>query len=198
MDDRHSKAQSWQGWSDAKTNIRHFGLELQAPFSDHILCGRKSIETRAYPLPPALLSSSYHHQDKGEYQQHEVRIDILESQQGADGVSSIPNQTSVALHEMTISQTDEDASIRPPLLRKGWCTFIDSFQYTSREQFENDEEKHMVHSNSGYGWSDNRPMFGWVVGNFRRYTDDYDEFSAKCNNCIAERRMRSLFELKSD
>ncbi len=195
MDDSHSKTQSWQGWDDAKIKHRHFGLELQAPFSDHILCGRKRIETRTYPLPPALLSSPLLSQDG---QQEEIKIDILESRQGEDGVSSIPNQTAVALNETAANESDEDALIRPSLLRKGWCTFIDSFQYETREQFENDEDKHMVHSNSGYGWNDNRPMFGWVVGNYGVYTNGDDEFSPKCNNCNAERRMRSLFELKYD
>ncbi|KAL7538554.1 hypothetical protein ACHAXR_009542 [Thalassiosira sp. AJA248-18] len=168
--DDHTKTHSWQGWADAATNHRQFGLELQSPFAAHVLNGRKTIETRAYALPPDLLSRN---NENGEG----VKIDILESEKGQDGVSSIPNRVS-------LTNNNDDL-----LTRKGWCTFSRSFRYTSRAQFEADVDKHMVDPSSSYGWSDERPMYGWVVGSRGVITDD-NEYD------IAERRMRSLFELR--
>eukprot|EP00580_Thalassiosira_gravida_P017177 CAMPEP_0201657964 /NCGR_PEP_ID=MMETSP0494-20130426/1023_1 /ASSEMBLY_ACC=CAM_ASM_000839 /TAXON_ID=420259 /ORGANISM="Thalassiosira gravida, Strain GMp14c1" /LENGTH=576 /DNA_ID=CAMNT_0048134889 /DNA_START=8 /DNA_END=1738 /DNA_ORIENTATION=+ len=168
----NSKTPYWPGWTEATTNQRQFGLELQSPFAGYVLDGRKTIETRAYALPPDLLSN--HHDDC-----QEVRIDILESEMGQAGVSSIPN---------AVALTD-DTTKRPLLKRTGWCTFTQSFKYTSREQFEADEEKHMVDPSSGYGWSEERPMYGWVVGSFGVHEGDNDGYTT------AERRMRSLFEL---
>ena len=168
--DDHAKTPSWEGWADASV-----GLEMQAPFAGYILDGTKKIETRAYPLPPSLLSTP----------DNEVKIDILESQKGQDGVSSIPNSVS-----LRTSNNNNDTG--PLLRRKGWCTFKQSIQYTSCEQFEADVDKHLVDSSSGYGWSDNRPMYGWVVGSYGLYSQD-DVSNDKY--ITAERRMRSLFEL---
>lgn len=170
VDDDHSKSPSWEGWAGATV-----GLEMQTPFAGYILDGTKKIETRAYPLPPTLLSTP----------DNEVKIEILESQQGQDGISSIPNSVSLG----TSNYNDNG---RPILRRKGWCTFTQSIQYTSREQFEADIDKHLVDSSSGYGWSDNRPMYGWVVGSYGSYSED-DVSNDK--HITAERRMRSLFEL---
>ena len=106
---KHTKSSSWHGWADARksnmihdnperapstalnnNNQRHaskkcqtFGLEMQKPYSGHLLCGRKTIKTCAYHLPSAFLS------DGGN--DSEVRIEILESEKGLDGISSIPD-----------------------------------------------------------------------------------------------------------
>jgi hypothetical protein len=53
---------------------RHYGLELQLPFSELLLSGTKTIETRAYPLPSTLL---YRH------------ILIIEAPAGQDGRSAL-------------------------------------------------------------------------------------------------------------
>ena len=160
---------------------RQFGLEMQIPYADHLLCARKSIETRGYSLPAALLSS--------EYSEHEssttVKIDILESEKGEDGVSSMPDIVAV------LTTNNSSPISKPHLKRKGWCTFTHSFRYTTREQFEVDEAKHLVDSSSGYGWSEDRPMYGWVVGSFGVYNDD----SVDSSEYVADRRMRSLFEI---
>ena len=40
---------------------RHFGLEMQAPWADLVLQGKKEIETRRYPLSPSLSGLLYKH-----------------------------------------------------------------------------------------------------------------------------------------
>jgi hypothetical protein len=199
MDLNQQIAESWAGWAEAmkttrseectdRHGLRRFGLEMQCPYAEHLLSGRKSIETRGYDLPTPLLTKVG--RDSDGYAE-EVRIDILESKSGQDGVSSIPDRVSL----LTIKDCHDDglkleASSTPFLVLKGWCTFSYSFRYTTREQFEADERKHLVTSNSGYGWNDERPIYGWVVGTSGVYNSD-----DKDCKYIAERRMRSLFEI---
>ena len=139
----HAVTSSWRGWGQ---HPQKFGLEMQYPWSKHLLNGSKLIETRGYDLPSSLIST----------ENNEVKIDILESQQGKDGVSSVPN---------VVYLTSQS-----PLKRIGWTTFVQSIRYKSREQFEADADKHLVDPSSGYGWNDNRPMYGWVVGSCGAYT----------------------------
>eukprot|EP00957_Ditylum_brightwellii_P050269 3812301-Ditylum_brightwellii.AAC.1 len=61
----HTKDLDWKGWNNQK-----FGLEMQHPWAGHLLDGRKTIETRAYDLPPSLLGK---------------RIEILETRKGKAG-----------------------------------------------------------------------------------------------------------------
>jgi hypothetical protein len=176
--DDHSKSLSWDGWN---SNIKYFGLELQIPYAQYLLDGTKSIETRRYPLPHALLSK---------------RIDVLESRKGVDGVSSIPDRVLL----MPRTSVDDDAlpsTATTMLHRKGWCTFTHCFRYTTREQFEADAHKHLVDAASGYGWNDARPMYGWVVGSYGLYDNNDDKEKKEDDGVeyIAERRMRSLFEI---
>lgn len=178
--------ESWEGWSkaigkDTNDEITEFGLEMQCPYAEHLLSGRKVIETRGYSLPSALLT------DMSCTGSSPVRISILESKAGKDGVSSIPNRVQV----LTTEQSNRDRPTHPFLIRKGWCTFIESFRYKSREQFEADEDKHLVSPSSGYGWDGIRPIYGWVIGTYGYYrTVDGDD-----EHFHAERRMRSLFEI---
>jgi hypothetical protein len=60
---------SWLGDKEAV-----FGLEMQLPWSRHLLEGRKTIEVRSYPLPAELLGR---------------RLYMLESQPRVDGVSTL-------------------------------------------------------------------------------------------------------------
>jgi alpha-ketoglutarate-dependent dioxygenase FTO len=68
----HAKARDWSGWTDFE-----FALELQSPWAEELLSGRKSIETRAYSLPVALLDR---------------KIYVLESPQGQQQVSMLGNE----------------------------------------------------------------------------------------------------------
>ena len=63
------KGPDWDGFKD-----KPVGLEMQRPWAGHLLLGRKTIETRQYDLPRALLNR---------------RIEVLESRKGEDGVSSL-------------------------------------------------------------------------------------------------------------
>ncbi|KAL9181186.1 hypothetical protein ACHAXT_009991 [Thalassiosira profunda] len=167
--DDHSKAPSWPGWAAAAAGRRRFGLELQSPFAEYVVSNRKPIETRGYDLPTGLLSSDG----------RQVKIEILQSKKGEDGVSAIPNRVSIGSRSKGSS-----------LKRIGWCTFTRSFRYTSRAQFEADANKHLVDPASKYGWSEERPMYGWVVGSRGGCASDEENVA-----CTAVRRMRSLFEL---
>ena len=157
MDDDHIKTLAWQGWAEEE---RNFVLEMQHPFAELVVSGKKTIETRAYPLPDALLN---------------VKIEILQSSKGQDGVSALPS--TFPLQETT------------KVRRIGWVTFNMCIEYKSKEEFESDAGKHLVDPNSKYGWNDERSMFGWVIHNFQKEDAKNEEGS------IAVRRMRSLFEI---
>jgi hypothetical protein len=168
MEDNSGNTQCWQGWTDKE---RRFGLEMQHPYSELLVDGAKSIESRSYPLPEALL---------------DTKIEILQSEKGQDGISSVPNR--VTLHKST--DNDNYSSSQSPLKRIGWVTFSACIQYT-REEFESDREKHLVDPNSGYCWNDERPMFGWVVGSYHKQ----EKADGENVDTVAIRRMRSLFEV---
>jgi alpha-ketoglutarate-dependent dioxygenase FTO len=166
LDEDHAKSPTWKGWKDGM-----FGLELQSPWAEHLLQGEKTIETRLYDLPAALIGR---------------RIDILRSVPGTAGVSSLENCIALG----------SDAS-PAPVQRIGWCTFKRVIRYTDRTSFQADEGSHLVKRDSGYAWKDGetKVIFGWVVGDYAMYNGadraDFDDTSS------LERRMRSLFEFKS-
>jgi hypothetical protein len=150
----HSVTLSWPEWSE-----HQFGLEMQSPWASMVLDGRKTIETRAYDLPPALLGK---------------RILIIETPNGKAGVSAIGQ---------SINFSKSDARV------VGWCKFSSVVRYSTRKDFEADEQAHLVRRDSGYGWKDGttKVVYGWVVGQCG--TGQVSSFQS------AERRMRSLFEL---
>jgi alpha-ketoglutarate-dependent dioxygenase FTO len=163
LDENHAKSPTWKGWKDGM-----FGLELQSPWAEHLLQGEKTIETRSYDLPAALIGK---------------RIDILRSVPGTAGVSALQNCIALG----------SDAS-PAPVQRLGWCTFKRVIRYTDRTSFQADEESHLVKRGSGYAWKDGetKVVFGWVVGEYAMYNGaDHVDFGESTS---LERRMRSLFE----
>jgi mRNA N6-methyladenine demethylase len=135
--DEHSQSLDWEGW---KTNS--FGLEMQEPWARYVTDGIKSIETRAYTLPPALIGQ---------------KIVILQSQQGKTGVSALTNKL------------DLTSDI---VKRIGWCTFSNVIEYRDQFAFEADEKCHLVKSTDKvYGWKAGvtEKIFGWVVGDYGLY-----------------------------
>ena len=74
-------------------------LEVQAPYSAHILAGRKTVETRAYPLPEALLGRP---------------VLLVESAAGRDAVSGVPDAVPEAYPGLV---TVGEVQFSPPLLR---------------------------------------------------------------------------------
>ena len=81
------------------------------PYTEHILTGNKTIETRTYDIPKHLISQG----DKS------VRISILETARGSDGVSTIPDRVKLGTNmKRTGKKLDEDERLclghLPPLL----------------------------------------------------------------------------------
>lgn len=160
----HQKESDWNGWKKYT-----FGLEMQQPWSQHLLNGKKTIETRAYDLPKALIGK---------------KIFILESKSGEDGISSIGNYL----------VGDE---IYDSINVVGWVIFNKVIIYRYRSKFEADEEKHMVKRDSGYGWRDDtRIVYGWVVSKKTKFNNvDAKNGVKKPIVQSMTRRMRSLFSL---
>ena len=142
-------------------NLR-FALEMQSPWAKLLLDKKKTIETRAYDLPSDLLGS---------------KIDILQSKAGSTGVSSLPNVI------------ETNASIDEVVERIGWFTVIQVITYNSKENFHNDEARHLVSKESGYGWKDGHLLYGWVVGECGYYANEQQDMRR------IKRRFRSLFEI---
>lgn len=122
------KSYDWTGW-----NSRDFALEMQQPWAKYLLEGRKTIETRAYDLPSALLGR---------------KILILESKPGEDGMSMLGDK--IRLNES-------------PCEVVGWCKFSTVKSYSTASAFQADEHLHLVSPQSGYRWREDRPLYGWVV-----------------------------------
>jgi hypothetical protein len=131
----HAKDLSWDGWSTGT-----FGLEMQKPWARWILEGKKSIETRLYNFPPALIGQ---------------KIFILESQTGS-GYSTIQN----------ITRMDDPKVYTMECI--GWCIFHRITLYTDRSQFEMDHNKHCVDRDSIFGWKDHEEkiIYGWEVHSY--------------------------------
>jgi FTO catalytic domain/FTO C-terminal domain len=162
----------WFGWSN-----HLFGLEMQYPWSSALLKGRKSIETRAYPLPSGLIGK---------------KIWIIETPTGRDGLSGIVGNHFCFPNDGRDISGGSDV-LRPRLV--GWCIFSSVKQYSSRQDFEMDEKCHLVPSHSNYGWNDDEAkiVYGWFVG-------DYGSFDSHDDRPLPSgiRRFRSLFQLTPD
>jgi alpha-ketoglutarate-dependent dioxygenase FTO len=161
----HDMPVEWDGWKD-----RSFGLEMQSPWAELLLDGKKKVETRSYDLPPALLGK---------------RIEILQSRKGTPGQSSIEN----------IATVDDPAASEPLIRRIGWCTFKRTVRYQDKQCFEADEDVHLVKPDSGFAWKDGATLYGWAVDKTGRYSDMAESSSNRSTTLI--RRKRSLFELQS-
>ncbi|EJK76735.1 hypothetical protein THAOC_01485 [Thalassiosira oceanica] len=131
--------------------------------SEHILTGNKTIETRTYDIPKYLLSQG----------DSSVRIAILETARGSDGVSSIPDRVKLGTN----------------MKQAGWMTIVRTFKYESQSHFDSDTDKHLVDPASNYGYCDGKDMYGWVIGSKGR-CPTHDQ-----GQVFAERRMRSIFEI---
>lgn len=158
----HQNDITWKGWQSIR-----IGLEMQEPWGGLLLDGKKTIETRAYALPKALIGR---------------RIDILQSKSGSDGFSGLSNVM-------------VGAEITGSVERIGWCIIEKVVVYRYKSKFESDEKKHLVQRDSGYGWKDDtNAVYGWVVGNHGKYKRGKSKH--KEVTCLI-RRMRSLFEIQT-
>lgn len=143
--DELSKAVDWIGWTEYD-----FGLEMQCPWARSLLDGHKTIETRAYNLPPALLGK---------------KIAILETPQGQAGVSDMGDSINFDTGESKII---------------GWCRFSGVRLYSNSQAFARDEKAHLVQPSSGFGWKEGatKLIYGWVVSE-RGGVDDGDALRYK-------------------
>ena len=127
----HHQELDWMGWQN-----NTIGLEMQHPWSQLLLNGSKTIETRSYDLPKALIGK---------------KILVLESQPGKDGVSSLGNILSGDAASKNVKAV-------------GWMKFDRVITYRYRSEFEADENKHLVKRDSGYAWEEEtKVVYGWVV-----------------------------------
>lgn len=162
----HQKDLNWKAWNSIK-----IGLEMQEPWAALLTNGTKTIETRAYNIPKALVGK---------------KIDILESKRGKEGFSSLPN--------VMVGEECNQA-----IKRIGWCIFDRVIVYRYKAKFDADEGKHLVKPESNYGWRDDtKVVYGWVVSKCGKYkqTKGKKRKQPKEIKC-AIRRMRSLFEIQS-
>jgi hypothetical protein len=159
--------------------VQTYALEVQAPYSTYILQGRKTVETRAYPLPPCLLNQ---------------RVLLLEPVATLTGVSSLPH---------SLPATSDLCRI------VGSVTFTACTLYTSKASWDADREKHMVPQDSVFDWKEQsfltesnetrvfpnlqdgkiNELYGWEVGDIEVYSDGQAEAPA------LRRVYRSLFAL---
>jgi len=168
LEDAHPKPLEWPGWGSQQVEL---GLEMQCPWAEALIDGRKSIETRAYELPPGLI---------GKW------IAIIQTPRGKAGISAIGDWL--------------DFGPANPARIVGWCKFSELVKYDSRHDFEKAEKLHLVASDSGYGWKNGttKAIFGWVVGEYKKGNDIVDGNEKKERRkkyTSAVRRMRSLYQL---
>ena len=111
------------------------GLEVQQPWAQMILSGEKTAETRAYPLPAALIGRT---------------IYIVESLPGVARQSSLPDQVVAGHTSLRIC---------------GTVTFHASEQYPSRAEWLADEPRHRVPADSPYAMQTDcrTPVYAWRV-----------------------------------
>lgn len=115
------------------------GLEVQRPWSQMILTGTKSVETRTYPLPATLVGRA---------------IYVLETEENLAGTSCLADRV--------------DAG-DPSVQLVGTVTFGSCVAYASKDEWLADEARHCVPPDSSYGWSRERIIYGWRVASFTRH-----------------------------
>jgi len=73
----------------------------------------------------------------------------------------------------------------------GTITFSGCFQYSSKEQWQDDNSRHKVDINDKtYGWKD-KPKFGWIVQSVKKFKKPVDPPAKRgiiyANNCLLEK-----------
>jgi hypothetical protein len=122
-------------------NEDSFILEVQSPFSQFILSGKKNIETRAYPLPLELIG---------------IKILLCESQAGENGISCIGDEVDEAKEGITII---------------GEICVSHCKEYKSLDEWDSERENHQVPEGSSYGWSatEEGRRYGWIIAEIVAY-----------------------------
>ena len=143
-------------------------LEVQQPFSRRLLDGTKSIETRNYELPAALLHRP---------------LALIETAEGAAGVSALPDVVDAGFRGASVI---------------GHIVFRECKEYTSQAQWDADCNAHLVTPESPYSFlataqtqgPGNPRKFGWVVERCKPVTGDSGPSQTVPT---LRRRLRSLY-----
>jgi hypothetical protein len=116
---------------------------------------------------------------------------IIESSSGKAGVSNLCNHVDFSSSSKKGTEGGNNKVI-------GWCTFSSVKTYTTKQEFEAEENLHLVTPDSGYGWKDDgstKKVYGWIVGERCRF-DESSITDEKINVYDSGvRRFRSLFQL---
>jgi hypothetical protein len=104
--------------------------QVSEPWAALLLSGAKPVETRSYPLPAALLNR---------------KLAVIES-------SSAEAPPAAAAAAAASSVTDTVAAGAAGLSRTGTVTFTSCKRYTSEAEWAADEARHLVKSDSSFGW----------------------------------------------
>ena len=109
------------------------------------------------------------------------KIEVLESKKGIDGVTALKGDVFY------------EQDLKNKIWRRGWIIIDNVIEYQSKMDFEGDEKKHLVSSDSGYGWKDGKTkvIYGWKIKEFCLY-----DANVMHENYRIVRRLRSLFEIQ--
>jgi hypothetical protein len=109
------------------------GINIQWPWSELLLSGQKSIETRTYPIPKKFIG---------------VELAVIETP-GPQG------RRKAGIEKARII---------------GTITFDSYIKYETKMDWAKDAKRHCVKVDDPlYAWHSDRPKFGWVVKDFRKF-----------------------------
>lgn len=126
---RRSVLDTKPDWADEP----RVGLEVQEPFCGMLLAGRKSVETRSYALPAALLGRP---------------VELVRSGEGVAGSSAVPDAVPAGTTGLAVV---------------GRVVFAACERYESEAAWLADAERHRVPADSPYRWSEESPVYAWTV-----------------------------------
>lgn len=120
---------------ESSAEVGRRGLELQRPWSELLLTGVKTVETRGYALPAALVG---------------VPLLVIETEPVVPGQSGLGD---------VVQAGTEGARLT------GEVTFSECIVYEDRQQWLADSARHCVATDSVHAWPEGQPAakYGWVV-----------------------------------
>ncbi|GMH38523.1 hypothetical protein BSKO_06407 [Bryopsis sp. KO-2023] len=114
---------------------RQIALEVQGKWSRLLVTGKKTVETRRYPLPDDYIGKP---------------IALIETLTGVTGRSGLPDR---------VPRDFDGAQL------VAFVTFSSVVEYHSCDEFQSDFSRHLVSKDSGYGWEPGvtEVLYGWTV-----------------------------------
>lgn len=128
------------------------GLNIQIPWSQLLINGNKSVETRSYALPK-------------KYEGVELAL---------------------------IETPGKYGRFKSQII--GTITFSHSFQYSDKQEWINDYNRHKVEeADEFFYWNENKKKYGWVVSNVQKLDKPIEApktkgiiFTKNCNICLKQ------------